>query len=55
MQSPNVPNYVTTRKFPVYRVSELRQEPTVDNVIAHHAYLAYLQFEQNSLIDVGLT
>ena len=49
MLSPNVHNYVTMRKPPVYSVSDLRQEPTIDNSIAHHSYLDYLQFEQNSL------
>ena len=45
----NVPNYVMTQKFPVRNLSDLRQEPTVDNFIVHHPYLEYLQFEQNNL------
>ena len=49
MLSPNLPTYTTVRKQPVYRVSDLRQEPTVENVIAHHSYLEYLQFEKSSL------
>ena len=49
MQSPNVPNYVTTQKYPVARVAELRTEPTAENIIAHQSYLECLQFEQNSV------
>ena len=36
-------------QVPLYHVSDLRQEPTVDNIIAHHLYLDYLQHEQNNL------
>ena len=49
MQSPNVPNYVTTQRYPVARIGHLRTEPTFENIIAHQSYLEKLQFEQNSV------
>ena len=49
LQSPNVPHYVNTQKFPVKNLSDLRQKPTIDNITAHQSYLEYLQFEQCSL------
>ena len=48
-QSPLVPNYVTTQRYPVPRVGNLRTKPTYENIIAHQSYLEKLQFEQNSL------
>ena len=36
-------------QFPVENVSDLQQEPAIDNIIAHHSYLKCLQFEQNCL------
>ena len=34
MYTPNVPHYVVTQKFPVKNLSDLRQEPTIENIIA---------------------
>ena len=44
VQSPNVPNYVTTQKYPVVRVADLRTEPTAENSMAHQSYPRALAF-----------
>ena len=47
MNSPTVPNYVTTARYPVEHITQLRTDPTFENIVAHQSYLEKLQFEQN--------
>ena len=47
--NPNVPHYVSSGRFPVRNLSDLRTEPTLANVMAHQKYLKYFSFEADSL------
>ena len=49
MISPNNPSYVTTARWPVDHITQLRTDPTFDHIAAHQAYWEKLQLEQNSL------
>ena len=49
MLSPTNPSYVTTRQWPVPSITQLRTDPTFENIAAHQAYLEKLQFKQNTL------
>ena len=49
VHSLNVPNYVTTARFPVDNITQLKTDPTFENIVAHQSYLDKLQFGQHSM------